>query len=346
LVSGFKRAQKQESGEKLPRPKPRWPAAVAIASWFYLAVFLLLWMLVVLESDRWWVATLLMFGPRWLWIAPMAILIPAAAVWRRRLLVFLCGIFLLALWPFMGFCLPWSRWQSAEPSGFRVRVLTCNVHRGELKPDELGLFIAESMPDIIAVQDWTSKYEKAVLWQQDWHARRIDEICLASRFPINRVEDISGAKTDNHGALIAYELETPIGPLHFLNLHLSSPRGGLEDVLDREGIAELEANSKRRRWQSELAQEWTSWLTGPLLIAGDFNTPIDSTIYRDHWSQYTNAFSRAGLGWGHTYFTRRNSIRIDHLLAGPGWRCRSSWVGPDVGSAHRPLIADWNWVQP
>jgi endonuclease/exonuclease/phosphatase (EEP) superfamily protein YafD len=38
--------------------------------------------------------------------------------------------------------------------------------------------------------------------------------------------------------------------------------------------------------------------------------------------------------------TRKTGVRIDHILAGHGWRCRRCWVGPNIGSAHRPVIAD------
>jgi vancomycin resistance protein VanJ len=321
----------------------RGPVALAIGCWLYALALLALWATVATQSDRWWPATVLMFSPHWLWATPLLILIPAAAVWRRRLLVLLAGIMLLALGPVMSFCLPWSRFQADDPSAFRVRVLTCNAHRGELKPDDLGLFIAQTMPDIVAIQDWTSKYEQKVFWQQDWQIRRVDEICLASRFPIAKVQDLAGEESSDHGTLVGYELETPVGPLHLLNLHLSSPHVGLEGVIDlsSRGIAELEANSEQRRRQSELAQEWAQSISGPMLVAGDFNTPPDSTIYRDNWSDYSNAFSQAGFGWGHTYFTRKTSIRIDNLLAGPGWRCRRCFVGPDVGSPHRPLVSDW-----
>jgi endonuclease/exonuclease/phosphatase (EEP) superfamily protein YafD len=82
------------------------------------------------------------------------------------------------------------------------------------------------------------------------------------------------------------------------------------------------------------------------VIAGDFNMPTDSDIYQLYWSSYTNAFSAAGLGFGYTKFTRWHGIRIDHILAGPGWRCRRSWVGPDVGSDHRPVLAELTWVGP
>ena len=32
----------------------------------------------------------------------------------------------------------------------------------------------------------------------------------------------------------------------------------------------------------------------PVLIAGDFNLPVDSRIYAESWSGYLNAFSTAG----------------------------------------------------
>ena len=81
-----------------------------------------------------------------------------------------------------------------------------------------------------------------------------------------------------------------------------------------------------------------------MILAGDFNMPVDSTIYRDVWNRYANAFSTSGFGFGHTKHTDvrgwRFGIRIDHILTGPGWwpkRCR---VGPDIGSDHLPLLVD------
>jgi endonuclease/exonuclease/phosphatase (EEP) superfamily protein YafD len=76
------------------------------------------------------------------------------------------------------------------------------------------------------------------------------------------------------------------------------------------------------------------------VVAGDFNTPPDSGVYGDFWASFGNAFSEAGFGFGNTHFTHRTSLRIDHVLFGRGWRCRKCWVGPAVGSAHRPVIAD------
>ena len=72
--------------------------------------------------------------------------------------------------------------------------------------------------------------------------------------------------------------------------------------------------------------------------------PVDSTIYRRDWSNYRDAFSDAGLGYGYTEWPQKSGrlvgVRIDHVLTGPGWRCRRCWVEPDVGSDHLPLLAD------
>jgi vancomycin resistance protein VanJ len=42
--------------------------------------------------------------------------------------------------------------------------------------------------------------------------------------------------------------------------------------------------------------------------------------------------------------THRIGLRIDHVLCGPGWWPEVCWVGPDVGSAHLPVLADLSWV--
>jgi vancomycin resistance protein VanJ len=78
----------------------------------------------------------------------------------------------------------------------------------------------------------------------------------------------------------------------------------------------------------------------PTLLAGDFNTPIDSDIFRSAWTGYTDAFNFAGIGVGTTYRVKRTWTRIDHILFNNDWQCRQCWLGPDVGSPHLPVIAD------
>ena len=74
--------------------------------------------------------------------------------------------------------------------------------------------------------------------------------------------------------------------------------------------------------------------------AGDFNLPPDSPMLAPLRRRFRDAFAEAGRGYGYTYPSRLPWVRIDHILAGRHWtidRCR---VGPDLGSDHRPLIAE------
>ena len=77
---------------------------------------------------------------------------------------------------------------------------------------------------------------------------------------------------------------------------------------------------------------------------GDFNLPVESAIYRRSWGSFHNALSETGLGLVPTKHTRWHGVRIDHVLAGPGWQAIRAWVGPGLGGDHRPVIADLRWV--
>ena len=78
-----------------------------------------------------------------------------------------------------------------------------------------------------------------------------------------------------------------------------------------------------------------------MLVAGDFNTPVESRIFQAHWTEgLEDTFSRVGFGLGMTKYNGWIRVRIDHVLAGPRWYVRRTEIGHDLGSDHRPLIVD------
>ena len=111
------------------------------------------------------------------------------------------------------------------------------------------------------------------------------------------------------------------------------------------GAPSVNENLRLRDHESALARAWTERARGPLVITGDFNMPVESRIYQRHWSSFTNAFSAAGLGFGHTKETRWHGIRIDHVLVGEGWQCLDAFVAPrHLGGDHRPMVADLRYT--
>ena len=82
-----------------------------------------------------------------------------------------------------------------------------------------------------------------------------------------------------------------------------------------------------------------------MLVAGGFNLPVESTIYRAYWRDLRNAFEETGTGFGWSKGEGKLlRIRIDHVLGNAtAPRPVGTWLGPDWGSDHRPVIADLRW---
>jgi vancomycin resistance protein VanJ len=318
------------------------PALVRACSWTYLAAALGSWFLLYL-SDLWWPATLFLFSPRWLLAVPLLVLVPAAFVWRRRALLLLVATALVIAGPVMGFNVPWPRVVGSIPDGPRLRVMTCNMHyQRKLDPARLDAFVSATRPDVVALQEWSEGNRSAVLLHKDWHVHRDWRSFLASRYPIRKVRDLGTYSGRKEGSVVYYELQTPAGVVHLFSLHFASPREGLRDaILDSgRGAAEIQSLTRLRWVQSKNLAREAAEVSGPVVLAGDFNTPPQSAIFRQVWSGYTDAFAVAGWGWGYTFLSSRTTVRIDHVLAGSGWTCERCWVGSDVGSPHRPVIAD------
>jgi endonuclease/exonuclease/phosphatase (EEP) superfamily protein YafD len=103
----------------------------------------------------------------------------------------------------------------------------------------------------------------------------------------------------------------------------------------------MQNNTEIRGIEAKLARDWVSRGTGPLLVLGDFNTPIESAIFREQWSDFADAFSVAGTGLGITKHNGWIGVRIDHVLASDEWHVDRATVDTRQRlSDHSPLIVD------
>jgi endonuclease/exonuclease/phosphatase (EEP) superfamily protein YafD len=313
-------------------------------TWLYLLALLTLYLLLRQLADRWWPATLLAFGPRWLFATPLLLLAPLALLFHRRALLPVAAS-ILTLIPLLDFSLPW-RALAPKAEGFPLRVLTCNVDRKALDTAAMLALLQSTKPDVVAFQEWNTDH-RLPLFADRSHFRyllRDGELCIASRYPLTKAHDVGHAWYQfTAGAAVRYEIETPAGVVDFYNLHLASPHFAFDKVIARadDFPQAVQTNSDHRRQQLEDLRAALAARPGhPAILVGDFNTPADTPDFRKNLGQLQDAFTTAGLGPGHTYFSRWTQTRIDHLLASNDFKILDCTIAPPVHSAHHPLITD------
>jgi vancomycin resistance protein VanJ len=329
-----------------PTRRGRWRLLLTAAIWTYVAAIVLLALWMHAYGDRRWLATLFLFGPRWLCAAPLPVLVTAAAIWQRWLLPPLAIAGLVIVGPIMGFCV---HPDLSNTSFHDLRVLTCNVEQDALRPLALAVLIEDEQVDVVALQE--VRNPRRFEWPPRWYIVAHDEFLLASRFPVVEQEYIGRPRNAAELAGIRYTLELPDRKVQIFNLHLESPRTGFEAVLDSRTLIDLSqipllnAVIEARAVESARTSQWIARFAGAKIVVGDFNMPAESAIYDRDWSPLANAFSTAGWGFG---FTKNTDVRgwnfgtrIDHVLWDGSWRCPRSWVAADVGSDHLPLLADF-----
>ena len=322
---------------------------LAMVSWGYPGLIAVVWMMVSLWGDSLWFATLVLYGPRWLVLLPLVILFPLALINNRWLLIPLIAGGLVAAGPFMGFNVPLHR---TETDGVPIaRVLTCNINAGNFGRKPLADLIRKTNADIVALQECPR--DPGLSLPAGWQSVREGELIIWSRYPLQRGNSLQALHPPHvwpRESMLCCTVQTPKEALSFCTVHLPSPRYGLTTVLDRKTILSfsrrvlLEQETLHRLRISGEIFRAIGALPGPVVIAGDFNMPVDSPMYQDVWAGYENTFSEVGYGYGWTQRARYRGIpvvlRIDHVLVGAGLEASFSGVGPDIGSDHLPLITD------
>jgi len=329
----------------LPSP---WRRALTVVVLLYAAGVLLLWGWMRLQGDEHWLATLVLFGPRWLCALPLLVLVPLAGWAHRRLLAVLALVGCWIVGPLMGFELHLP----ASSTGLdQVRVMTCNVDQDVFDPQRLADAIAAEQPDIVALQEVCPG--TPFIWPASWSVAQRDEFVVASRYPVTREEAVRRPGKLSETA-VRFVVRMPDRQVQIFNVHQETPRWGIEAVLNsRTGLdwskaPEMEALVRYRDQESRTTSQWVARFGGNQIVLGDFNTPADSVIFRRWWSPWTNCFSRTGNGLGFSKNSEKHGwsygSRIDHVLCNDDWRPVGCWVGPDIGSDHLPVVADLQWI--
>ena len=337
------------SRQPLLVPRTGFARILSWAVWAYLGAVIVIAALMWTLGDRAIVGSILLFMGRWVFLLPLALLLPAALWLRRDRLPHLIVAAAIVLGPIMGFRTGWRR-ALPQPAGLPVRVATFNTEGGGVLAQLLPGMLDRWGAQIVAFQECGESLAAATSQLTGWYHHEEKDLCLLSRYPIRRAEIMDRSGLDRvkqseskeiggAGYVVRFVLDGPRGPIRVANLHLETPRKGFEGLMDRD-LRRIRMNTEIRDVESHLARAWVDTGTGPLVVLGDFNTPVESRIFRDHWGDLADAFSTAGFGLGMTKYNGWIRARIDHVLTSNDWHVDRVRIGPDAYSDHRPLLVD------
>jgi len=229
-----------------------------------------------------------------------------------------------------------------EPS---VRVVTYNVNWGFSNPGEVARFLDQADADVVCLQETHSRWEVYL------------KSSLGCKYPYQVFEDRGGAggiaimskyRISDAGLIKPEEgwfpgllstVETPIGEVRFLNVHLKPP-------LSDRGSASVSAMYNASSIHLEEIQDFLKHTDPhkPLIILGDFNENDRDKAVRWLVGQgYTDAL-RAYDSYSKTWkwdlsYGLALSGRYDHIMIGEGLGCSAAAVFEVDASDHMPVAA-------
>ena len=353
----------------------RWTVRLSLA---YGLCAVVAWMLLVNTSESFLPATFLAYGPRFVLLLPLVLLVPLALVSARSVLLPLAIAAWVVVGPIMGGRVSWRTVGRTMPSSvppLATRLLTFNVKGGADVSRELRGLVRLVQPDLIGLQECGDAVWDSLQALPNLHFHRYASLCTASRWPFVSFDSMPRAaftRVSSLGfggtALVArYVIQTTRGRVVLVNLHLETVRKGLEQFMGGNGFfpdrfsdwfTESSSNvgqstkgfllnARIRAQESERASVWSTQgdQQKAVVIIGDFNLPSESTIFRRNWGRLHDAFAESGTGFGWSKAEGRLlRIRIDHVLSNEvAPRAIGTWLGPALGSDHRPVIADLAW---
>jgi len=141
----------EESSAINPRRSNRW---MRLFSFAYVFIVISALLLMYAGGDRWWSATVFLFGPRWLLLLPLLLLIPLAVVLNKWSLIPLSITALIIVGPFMRFNFPLHNANGSNCSETpKLRVLSCNIDSARIGTSHLLSLVTDMSVDIVALQE-------------------------------------------------------------------------------------------------------------------------------------------------------------------------------------------------
>ncbi|MCC7055465.1 MAG: endonuclease/exonuclease/phosphatase family protein [Gemmatimonadaceae bacterium] len=296
-------------------------------------------------ADAWWPATILLFLGRWPWLLPaLPLFVLTLALRHRRSALVTLGATVVGLFGVMQLSLGSGRLSAPTYAESRVRVISFNIAGDAPAPLQLVELINEWEPDVLAVQECGVNSREQLGNIPGYHSD-LGVTCLLTKFEIIAVDSLrreAFANASGAAWVKRYRLKGRVGEFDFTNVHLDTPRKAFDVLIEGDSNATGAIGDKTavREVESRLARRWVDLGRGPRLVAGDFNMPVESAIFRQHWGSLQDGWEEAGLGFGYTRLAGWIRLRIDHILADEHWSVQTARMLPDYGSDHLPVMVE------
>jgi endonuclease/exonuclease/phosphatase (EEP) superfamily protein YafD len=292
------------------------------------------------------------YAPPAVYLLPVAAIVAASAVLRRRQLAAVAAVSLAALVYAEGarLAVGGSRApvvsaapDSAVPSAPRFRVMTYNVGQWGTGATAIARVVASADADVVCLEEagrypWlTDPDETPEALARALPAYRIvgdAEVRIASRLPIreSRALPLPPGPLERPleiGVVDAGGYDVSVAAVHFIPtlLFQSAPRAPLHEI------------AEGRMRQAERVLESIDAISGPVVLCGDFNAPPTAAPIRRIASRLHDAWDERGLGFGWTEPTNMPYARIDYVFV-RGLRVDDVAVGCQGcdASDHLPVI--------
>jgi endonuclease/exonuclease/phosphatase family metal-dependent hydrolase len=240
----------------------------------------------------------------------------------------------------------------------KIKVITNNY--GQNHGQSIQPFIAAEDPDFVALDEVWGQEPVFRHFYPDRTVREVGQFILMSKAPITSATSLNWPLWRGGPIAAIYEVRWQGEDLAIYAVHLPTPRGDFAKLRGLGLLREIAGHNRRRSDNMSFAEAMTARVElarnlasvfarerRPFIALGDFNMPPDGYVHRAIAAGLSDSFQSAGRGFGFTFpWDTHNPLtfgsgwlRIDYVLAGPGWNVNDCRVEPDRRSQHRAVFA-------
>lgn len=235
------------------------------------------------------------------------------------------GVLQLVLWSSAAF-----RGEQPVPSDDSLRFVFWNVSRGDFGYENVARLIAEFDADIVTMTEAIGRGQAPDFWRVA--CPEYTPLPLSSGMTLLVRGDATLVEHDRAGPVCRWRVADV------------SVRGRSLKV----GVVDFTSNPILFREPGflALAKLFERHTGEPFILAGDFNTPIDSAVAGSLRERATNAYEQSGEGFRETWPVFLPLMKLDQIWgnANIDWhRCRHLW---SLRSDHRPVVAEFEITLP